>query len=84
MEGVGQTSYLFLCFIIELFSIKPHKGRKLCYDLQEEWVVKNVVMSGTNACDVTLPKKNSRKGKKPGRGGKKGKRKGNQKKGRLN
>ncbi|KAF4075844.1 hypothetical protein AMELA_G00223590 [Ameiurus melas] len=47
--------------------IRTCKGWKLCYDPKEEWVVQNVVINGTNTCDV-LPKKNSRNCQKAGRG----------------
>ncbi|MCJ8745700.1 hypothetical protein PDJAM_G00133260 [Pangasius djambal] len=61
--------------------IKTRKGRNVCYDPKAEWVIKNVVMKGTDSCDTKRVKK-SPKDKKAGRGGKRGKRKGKQGKGR--
>ncbi|KAF7691791.1 uncharacterized protein LOC124375659 [Silurus meridionalis] len=51
----------------EAIIIRTHKGRQLCLDPQEEWVLKNVVMNGTNTCDVTLTTKNTRNEKRAGK-----------------
>ncbi|XP_053084029.1 C-C motif chemokine 32b.3 isoform X2 [Pangasianodon hypophthalmus] len=43
--------------------IKTHKDRNFCLDPKAEWVIKNVVMKGTDSCDMKRRKK-SRGGKR--------------------